>query len=65
MVGAGLVTEMEKGEREAVDGPSDTLITMLEYLPTFAVVGVPASCPVWVLKFAHAGLPEMENTRVA
>jgi hypothetical protein len=39
--------------------PSLTLIVMLEVVPTLAAVGVPLSCPVDVLKLAHAGLFEI------
>jgi hypothetical protein len=42
MVGAE-VTVMENVGSEALDAPSDTLITMPLYVPTLAAVGVPDS----------------------
>ena len=35
--------------------PSLTLMTMFEYVPTFAAVGVPDNCPVTLLNVAHVG----------
>ena len=43
---------------------SDTEITMLLYAPTFAVVGVPDSRPVVVLKLAHVGRLSTRNVSV-
>jgi ethanolamine ammonia-lyase small subunit len=63
MVGAE-VTVMENAGRDALDAPSDTLITMPVYVPTLGAVGVPESRPVVVSNVAHDGLPAMENVRV-
>jgi hypothetical protein len=46
---------------EVLATPSVTLITIPEYVPRFDVDGVPLSCPVAMLKLAHAGLLMMEN----
>ncbi len=65
MVGALLaaaVTVRVKAGREAVTVPSLTLMTIPEW--TAAVVGVPESRPVVVLKLAQLGLLAMENPRV-
>ena len=67
MVGAALAgpdTVILKGVSEALAIPSLTLITMPEAVPTFAAEGVPASCPVELLKLAHTGLPEIEKESV-
>lgn len=39
-------------------------MTMLDVLPTFAVLGVPSNAPVVVLNWAQVGLLEMENFSV-
>jgi hypothetical protein len=52
---------MAKGANDAAATPSLTVMTMAEYVPTFAVVGVPASWPLLVLNVAHAGLFEIAN----
>ena len=39
--------------------PSLTVITMLEYTPTFVADGVPESCPLLVLKDAQGGMLAM------
>ncbi len=36
--------------------PSETVMRMLLYVPTFASEGVPNSCPVVKLKLSQAGL---------
>ena len=41
--------------------PSETRIVMFEYVPMFAAVGVPVSCPVDVLNVAHDGLFTIEK----
>jgi len=67
MVGAVLdeaETVMENAASDDLATPSLTLITILEKVPTLAVVGVPESLPLVVLKDAHAGLPEIENFSV-
>jgi hypothetical protein len=58
------VTVMAKAGSEALDVPSDTLITMPVYVPAFAAVGVPLSWPVVLSKVAHAGLLAMEKVSV-
>lgn len=55
------LTEIENAASEVVTLPSLTRITMFEYVPTCASVGVPLNRPVEVLKDAHAGLFEMLN----
>lgn len=55
------MTLIEKAGRLALAAPSDTVITMLACVPTFAAPGVPLSRPVAVLKFAQAGLLLIEN----
>ena len=55
---------MENAAREAVAEPSDTVMTMFEYVPALVVAGVPASWPVLALKLAQVGLLEIENVRV-
>ena len=57
IVGPGsAATVMENAGSDAVALPSLTEITIPEYTPTFAVCGVPESCPVVVLKAAQLGL---------
>ena len=60
----GLDTVMEKGANDAEATPSLTFMMMFGYVPTLAVVGVPASRPELVLNVAHAGLPEIEKVSV-
>ena len=60
----GAETVMVNGLSDALAKPSLTLITMFGKLPIFAVVGVPASWPVAVLKLAHAGSPEIAKVSV-
>ena len=55
---------MEKAASEALCMPSLTEMTMLEYVPTFPVAGVPLNWPVLVLKVAHEGGLEIENVSV-
>lgn len=50
-------TLMVKGASDAAAKPSLTLITMLREVPALALVGVPESCPVVLLKLAQEGLP--------
>jgi hypothetical protein len=57
--GAATVTANDASDADAV--PSETEITMPEYVPTLVLVGVPVSAPVDVLKLAQAGLPEILN----
>jgi hypothetical protein len=54
-------TVTAKEARDAVVVPSETVMTMPEYVPTFALVGVPVKAPLAVLKLAHDGLPAMLN----
>ena len=49
--------------REAFATPSVTPITIPGSVPTSAAAGVPLSCPVAMLKFAHEGLFVMEKVR--
>ncbi len=67
MVGglAGAETVIEKAGSEALAEPSLTEITILEKVPTLAVVGVPESWPVAVLKLAHAGRSEIEKVSLS
>jgi hypothetical protein len=55
------LTVIANAGREAVATPSVTLITMAGSVPTSVAAGVPLSCPVAMLKFAHDGLPVIEN----
>jgi len=50
------MTAIEKEGRAALEEPSLTEITMPEYVPTFAAVGVPDSMPLVVLNVAQVGL---------
>jgi hypothetical protein len=62
IVGARLgaaVTVMLKAGSEVLAWPSETLMRMLEYTPTWPADGVPVSAPVVVLKDAHVGRPVM------
>src|SRR5205814_873938 len=68
MVGGGLAgadTAMAKAGSEVVRVPSLTLITMPEKMPTLAVVAVPVSCPVVLLKLAHDGRLAIEKVSVS
>ena len=47
---------MANAGNAALDVPSVTLITMFEYVPTFAAAGVPLNWPVLLLKVAQDGL---------
>ena len=51
----GAVTVIENAASEALAVPSLTLITMFEYAPACAAVGVPDRRPVVVLNVAHDG----------
>ena len=51
------VTVIEKGGKDAIAWPSDTLMTMFEYVPTWEVVGVPDTAPFSAPIVAHAGSP--------
>ena len=53
-------TAMLKAGSAAEWVPSETLMTIFWELPIMAVVGVPASRPVAVLKLAHVGLLVIE-----
>ena len=67
MVGGGTAAAailIEKAGSDTVLTPSETLIVIPEYVPTFALDGVPLNCPVDVLKLAHEGLAAMENVSV-
>src|SRR5580700_6510773 len=58
IVGGGLagdVTAMLNAGSLALRVPSLTLMRMFEKVPTLAVAGVPASCPVVLLKLAQEG----------
>lgn len=55
------LTEIENAGSDVVTLPSLTRITMFEYVPTCASVGVPLKRPVEVLNDAHAGLFETLN----
>ncbi len=63
-IAGGAVTWMLNVGSGTLVVPSLTLITMFEYVPTFAVAGMPLSCPVVVLNVAHEGLLEMANVSV-
>src|SRR5450432_2828941 len=49
------VTWMENAASALEVVPSLTLITMFEYVPTFAAPGVPDNVPVVLLKVSHEG----------
>jgi hypothetical protein len=57
-------TAMAKAGSDVVAMPSLTRMMMFEYVPICALVGVPASWPVAVLKLAQTGMPLMENDSV-
>ena len=52
---AVMVTVMENAGRLSEDSPSETLITMLETVPTSASPGVPDKRPVDASKLAQDG----------
>jgi hypothetical protein len=54
-------TVIAKAGSEALATPSLALITMPGSVPTSAAAGVPLSCPLAMLKLAHAGLLVTEN----
>jgi hypothetical protein len=54
-------TLIEKAGKLTVLLPSLVLMTMLEYVPTCELAGVPLSTPVLLLKVAHDGLFEIEK----
>jgi hypothetical protein len=58
-------TAIAKGASDVLVLPSLTLTTTFEYVPTLALVGVPESWPVDVLKLAHAGLFAIEYVNVS
>src|SRR5512138_1394323 len=51
-----LLTVRSKAGNSVCCLPSDTQMTTPRYTPTFALVGVPLSCPVLVLNIAQTGL---------
>ena len=55
LAGPAPVTVIANGVSPLLVRPSLTRISMFEYVPTCAAVGVPVSCPVELLKVAHAG----------
>jgi hypothetical protein len=61
---AAALTMMLNAGSEDVALPSLTLMTMLEYVPTLAACGVPASWPVLVFKIAQDGPLLTENVSV-
>ena len=58
-------TVIENAGSDALDDPSLTLITMPGSVPTLPAVGIPDSCPVPLLKFAHEGLAAIEKLSFA
>ena len=58
-------TVIENAARLALSSPSDTLIRILEYVPSSASEGVPDRRPVLLLKLAQDGLPWIENVSVS
>jgi hypothetical protein len=58
------LTVMLKAGSEARPEPPLTLMTIPEYVPTFAAAGVPLRRPEVVLNVAHDGRPAMENVSV-
>jgi hypothetical protein len=63
-VAAAALTCTLKAGSVAVRLPSLTAMTMFEYVPTFAVVGVPDSWPLLLEKVAHDGRFEIAKTSV-
>jgi hypothetical protein len=51
----GAVTVIANAGREAVARPSLTRMTIFEYVPTLAAVGVPLRSPVDAVNVAHVG----------
>ena len=58
---AGAVTAIVNAGSETFDVPLLALMTMFEYLPSSAAVGVPASIPVVALKVVQLGALRIEN----
>jgi len=56
---------IENAASDVVALPSLTLMTMLGYVPTFALPGVPLRSPVTVLKAAQVGLFVMLKASVS
>ena len=56
-----VLTLIEKAGKLTVLLPSVVLITMLEYVPTCELEGVPLSRPVLLLKLAQLGLFEIKK----
>jgi hypothetical protein len=56
-------TVIVKAGREALATPSLTLMTIPGSVPTSDAAGVPLSCPLAMLKLAHAGLLLIEKVR--
>ena len=59
------VTVIENAASAALALPSLTLMTMFEYVPALALVGVPDNWPVAVLNDAHAGRFAIENVSLS
>ena len=56
------LTLIVKAGKLTVRLPSDVLMTMLEYVPTCELEGVPLKRPVVLLKVAQDGLLEIQKT---
>ena len=63
VVAPAAFTVIVKAAREALATPSVALITMPGSVPTSVAAGVPLSCPVAMLKFAHEGWLLIEKVR--
>src|SRR4029077_18261268 len=61
VVTGGLITVTLKAGSALAAVPSLALITILAYVPVCALLGVPSSCPLAILKLAQAGLFCTEN----
>jgi hypothetical protein len=59
----GAVTLIENAGKEALNEPSETVMTIFEYVPVWLTEGVPDSVPVVVLNDAHLGRFAIENVR--